>query len=161
MSTPNWKVSYGNCKEEDKNMLTLLLILLNFFGFVDKNHDGINDVFVDKDDDGVNDLSAKWEDKDGICDNVIDVDGDRRNDIAEITYTKRNLRGYKLFIIMTAYGTVETAVDAMKKGAYDYLSKPLNLEEPELTIKKGCGKKESCGGKQRTKRTPLYEGKIL
>src|SRR3954451_4357777 len=29
-----------------------------------------------------------------------------------------------LFILMTAYGTVESAVQAMKEGAYDYLSKP-------------------------------------
>jgi DNA-binding NtrC family response regulator len=30
-----------------------------------------------------------------------------------------------LFILMTAYGTVESAVEAMKQGAYDYLPKPL------------------------------------
>src|SRR6516164_8622350 len=29
-----------------------------------------------------------------------------------------------LFILMTAYGTVESAVEAMKQGAYDYLPKP-------------------------------------
>ena len=32
-------------------------------------------------------------------------------------------------LIMTAYATVETAVEAMKAGAYDYLSKPLDAEE--------------------------------
>lgn len=32
-------------------------------------------------------------------------------------------------ILMTAYGTVEKAVEAMKLGAYDYLSKPIDLEE--------------------------------
>jgi two-component system response regulator HydG len=37
-------------------------------------------------------------------------------------------------IIMTAYSSVETAVDALKKGAYDYLSKPLDFEELELAI---------------------------
>ncbi len=31
------------------------------------------------------------------------------------------------FILMTAYGTVESAVTAMKEGAYDYLSKPLDV----------------------------------
>ena len=30
---------------------------------------------------------------------------------------------------MTAYGNVETAVEAMKAGAADYLTKPLHLEE--------------------------------
>lgn len=32
-------------------------------------------------------------------------------------------------IVMTAYGNIETAVEAMKAGAADYLTKPLNLEE--------------------------------
>lgn len=32
-------------------------------------------------------------------------------------------------VLMTAYGTVERAVEAMKLGAYDYLSKPIDLEE--------------------------------
>ncbi|MDH4157079.1 MAG: sigma-54 dependent transcriptional regulator [candidate division Zixibacteria bacterium] len=39
-------------------------------------------------------------------------------------------------IMMTAYGTVETAVAAMKKGAADYLVKPFALEEMELTVSK-------------------------
>lgn len=38
-------------------------------------------------------------------------------------------------IMMTAYGTVETAVEAMKKGAADYLLKPFPLEELELQVK--------------------------
>jgi DNA-binding NtrC family response regulator len=37
-------------------------------------------------------------------------------------------------IVMTAYGTVETAVEAMKEGAYDYISKPFNLEEFLLLV---------------------------
>jgi two-component system NtrC family response regulator len=32
-------------------------------------------------------------------------------------------------VLMTAYGTVEKAVEAMKLGAYDYLSKPIDLDE--------------------------------
>jgi len=31
-------------------------------------------------------------------------------------------------ILMTAYGSVDVAVEAMKKGAYDYVSKPLNID---------------------------------
>lgn len=37
-------------------------------------------------------------------------------------------------IIMTAYGNVEEAVAAMKNGAFDYLTKPLDLDEVELLI---------------------------
>src|SRR6201982_2123227 len=32
------------------------------------------------------------------------------------------------FILMTAYGTIEGAVEAMKEGAYDYLPKPLDMQ---------------------------------
>lgn len=38
------------------------------------------------------------------------------------------------FIMMTAYGTVDTAVEAMKAGAYDYLTKPVNLDQLELLV---------------------------
>ena len=37
-------------------------------------------------------------------------------------------------IMMTAYGTVDVAVEAMKRGAYDFLTKPVNLEKLELLI---------------------------
>ncbi|NOY78405.1 MAG: sigma-54-dependent Fis family transcriptional regulator [Calditrichaeota bacterium] len=39
-------------------------------------------------------------------------------------------------IIITAYGTVENAVEAMKKGAYDYILKPIQIDELEMTIEK-------------------------
>jgi len=39
-------------------------------------------------------------------------------------------------IIMTAYGTIEMAVEAMKKRAYDYITKPFRNEELKLTVKK-------------------------
>src|SRR5216117_2989736 len=37
-------------------------------------------------------------------------------------------------IMMTAYGTVDTAVEAMKRGAYDFVTKPLNLDKVEMLI---------------------------
>jgi two-component system response regulator AtoC len=42
-----------------------------------------------------------------------------------------------IVIMMTGYGTIETAVEAMKKGAYDYLSKPFKLIELPIMIRKG------------------------
>ena len=39
-------------------------------------------------------------------------------------------------IIMTAYSSVETAVEALKKGAYDYLTKPLDFDELMLAIER-------------------------
>lgn len=43
----------------------------------------------------------------------------------------------KVVIIMTAYGTIETAVEAMKLGAYDYITKPFLSEELILLIQRG------------------------
>lgn len=42
----------------------------------------------------------------------------------------------KTFIMMSAYGTVDTALEAMKRGAYDYISKPFKTDEVLLTLKK-------------------------
>jgi DNA-binding NtrC family response regulator len=41
-----------------------------------------------------------------------------------------------LFILMTAYGTVENAVEAMKQGAYDYLPKPLDMRRLRALVEK-------------------------
>jgi two-component system response regulator AtoC len=39
-------------------------------------------------------------------------------------------------IMMSAYGTIDTAIEAMKMGAYDYISKPFKPDEIILTLKK-------------------------
>jgi two-component system response regulator AtoC len=39
-------------------------------------------------------------------------------------------------IMMSAYGSIDTAVEAMKKGAYDFISKPFKLDEVLLALKK-------------------------
>jgi len=39
-------------------------------------------------------------------------------------------------VIMTAFSSVETAVEALKKGAYDYLTKPLDFEKLKITIQR-------------------------
>src|SRR5438309_4233406 len=45
-------------------------------------------------------------------------------------------------IIMTAYGSVDTAVEAMKRGAYDFVSKPLNLDEVEMLISRALASRK-------------------
>jgi DNA-binding NtrC family response regulator len=45
-------------------------------------------------------------------------------------------------IILTAYATVSTAVEAMKMGAYDYLTKPFQIEELKTIIEKAYEKKQ-------------------
>jgi len=45
-------------------------------------------------------------------------------------------------IILTAFGTIEMAVEAMKAGAFHYISKPFNRDELKLTIKKALQVKD-------------------
>ncbi|MEQ9823322.1 MAG: sigma-54 dependent transcriptional regulator [Puniceicoccaceae bacterium] len=45
-------------------------------------------------------------------------------------------------IMMTAYGNIETAVEAMKRGAYDFMTKPVNLEKLEIMIARALKSKE-------------------
>ena len=42
-----------------------------------------------------------------------------------------------LVVMLTAYGSVQTAVEAMKVGAYDYVTKPVNLDNLEMIIERG------------------------
>ncbi|HEV3078335.1 MAG TPA: sigma-54 dependent transcriptional regulator [Gemmataceae bacterium] len=43
-------------------------------------------------------------------------------------------------LLLTAHGSVETAIEAMKRGAYDYLTKPFHLPELEIHIQKAYEK---------------------
>ena len=45
-------------------------------------------------------------------------------------------------IVLTGHGTVETAVDAMRMGAYDFLTKPLDLERLSLLVKRALQTRE-------------------
>jgi response regulator RpfG family c-di-GMP phosphodiesterase len=45
-------------------------------------------------------------------------------------------------VIMTGFGTVETAIDAMKRGAYDYILKPFKVEDVVHTIRRGLEKQK-------------------
>ncbi|KAF0093347.1 MAG: Fis family two component sigma-54 specific transcriptional regulator [Puniceicoccaceae bacterium 5H] len=48
-----------------------------------------------------------------------------------------------IVIMMTAYGNVETAVEAMKRGAFDFLPKPVNLEKLEILIRRALQGKQT------------------
>jgi two-component system, NtrC family, response regulator len=53
----------------------------------------------------------------------------------------KQIRPEIMVILMTAYGTVKTAVKAMKLGAEDYLGKPIDVEELEVVLEKVLEKK--------------------
>ncbi|MGD9897347.1 MAG: sigma-54-dependent transcriptional regulator [Candidatus Methylacidiphilaceae bacterium] len=55
-------------------------------------------------------------------------------DLLEFT---RNIAGTPLCVIMTAYGSVDNAVEAIKRGAYDYVTKPLDLGKLEIVLRRG------------------------
>ena len=48
----------------------------------------------------------------------------------------RDRIGDATIIMMSAYGSIDTAIEAMKSGAYDYISKPFKTDEVYLTLKK-------------------------
>ena len=54
----------------------------------------------------------------------------------DILHKARSLNPPGVVIVITGFGTIETAVEAMKKGAYDYLEKPFKLDELKLCIQR-------------------------
>jgi two-component system NtrC family response regulator/two-component system response regulator HydG len=54
----------------------------------------------------------------------------------ELLARVKEMRPETMVIVMTAYGTVKTAVKAMKLGAEDYLGKPIDVEELEVVLQK-------------------------
>jgi two-component system NtrC family response regulator len=59
----------------------------------------------------------------------------------ELLKRVKEIRPDCMVILMTAYGTVKTAVKAMKLGAEDYVSKPIDMEELEIVLQKALEKR--------------------
>src|SRR6266404_4631693 len=57
----------------------------------------------------------------------------------EILQEIKRRRGEAAVIMMTAYASVHSAVHSMKQGAYDYVTKPFNLEELRLLLGRAAG----------------------
>jgi len=66
---------------------------------------------------------------------VTDLKMPGMNGMTLLQHTRRSYPELPV-IIMTAYGTVEGAVEAMKEGAVDYILKPVKMDEMELLIEK-------------------------
>jgi two-component system response regulator PilR (NtrC family) len=56
--------------------------------------------------------------------------------LKRVKAAKKNI----VFLMITAHPTIETAVDAIKKGAYDYLTKPFHIEEVRIKISRAMEK---------------------
>jgi two-component system response regulator PilR (NtrC family) len=60
----------------------------------------------------------------------------------EVLDAARNTLPDTPVVMMTAYASAETAVTAMKKGAYDYISKPFKIEDIQLIVKNALEKRK-------------------
>ena len=60
----------------------------------------------------------------------------------EVTRTVRQEQPQLPIIVMTAFGSIETAVEAIQEGAVDYVSKPMNLDELKKIISRALGQRE-------------------
>ena len=60
-----------------------------------------------------------------------------------------------LVIVLTGYGTIESAVTAIKSGACDYITKPLKLEEIEVTVQRAL-ERDRIFRRMRTFRTLFF-----
>jgi DNA-binding NtrC family response regulator len=58
------------------------------------------------------------------------------SDGLDVLRTTKSLHPSTAVILMTAFGSVTTAVEAMKSGAFDYVQKPFEIEEMEVKIEK-------------------------
>ncbi len=71
---------------------------------------------------------------------LTDLKLGRRSGLDVLSYVKES-RPHIEVILMTAFSTVETAIDAMRRGAFDYVGKPFKLEEISITIEKALEKR--------------------
>jgi two-component system, NtrC family, response regulator AtoC len=61
-------------------------------------------------------------------------------------------------IVMTAYGSVDTAVAAMKAGARDYIQKPIDLEQLGLLVERALTEARTQAALERLQRAPFEPG---
>ncbi len=80
--------------------------------------------------------------QDKVFDLVITDIRMRRADGIEVLEAVKETSPDTPVVMMTAYASAETAVLAMKKGAYDYISKPFNIEDLLLIIKNALDRKK-------------------
>ena len=59
----------------------------------------------------------------------------------EVTRRVRSTYPHLPVVVMTAFGSMETAIEAIRDGAFDYVSKPMNLEAFKQTVTRA----PSCG----------------
>jgi len=108
--------------DDEENMRHMLTTLLTRFGYtVDTASDGYQ---------GLQKVSSSQYDF-VLCDLKMPNMGGM-----EFLKTARDHLAATTVIMMSAYGTIDSAIEAMKQGAYDYISKPFKTDEVYLALKK-------------------------
>ena len=113
--------------DDDKNMLEVLKLRLEEEGYSSAISTGVNDA-LKRIENELFDLA------------IVDLKLSGKEDGIELMRDLRRITPEMPVIILTAYGTIETAVEAMKQGAYSYLTKPFDRLELLLQIKNGLEK---------------------
>ena len=75
---------------------------------------------------------------------LVDLKMRRMNGLELLEHERLRERGTRM-VIMTAYPTVESAVQAMRQGAFDYLVKPFKLAELRAIVERAAGKPSTPG----------------
>jgi len=99
-------------------------------------------------------LRERWGDVQEVSngDDAIECISNSRSDVFDVIVTDLRLPGSDgvsvlraarerdpgtSVLVMTAYGSIETAVEAMRSGAFDFVQKPLDLDQLELRVARG------------------------
>jgi DNA-binding NtrC family response regulator len=75
---------------------------------------------------------------------LTDMRMPKKSGLEVLRFTK-SINELTVVIMMTAFGTIESAVEAMKNGAYDYIQKPFELEELEVKINRALDHRRDSG----------------
>jgi two-component system response regulator AtoC len=126
--------------DDEESMRHLLSVFLRDHGYEARA--------VSSGDEALKELAAR--DYDVV---LSDVRMPRMDGIALLREVQR-VRPDLTFIVMSAYGTHDTAIEAMKAGAYDYVSKPFKPDEVLLVLKK-AEERERLARENRRLRTEL------
>lgn len=70
----------------------------------------------------------------------------------ELLFAAREISPETILIVVTAFGTTDSAIAAMKEGAYDYLTKPFKVDELRIVIAKALEKVELSSENRRLRR---------
>ncbi len=79
----------------------------------------------------------------------------------EVVQKARTLNPPAVVIVITGYGTIETAVEAMKNGAFDYLEKPFKVEELKLCVERALSYSEAITARDQAITETVYIRKQL